>query len=391
MIRRCLRPLLPAVVLALFASVASASDDWHFSAFGTLGALWQDDNELFFNHPAQSRERAHRPDLGTDSQLGLQIMRRLGDRADLTLQILAADKYRERYTPQVSWAFIRFNPSPSLTLRAGRLRAPFFMYSDSLNVNYTYLWARPPVEVYGLNPFADIDGVDLLFTRRMGTIDVEAQTFFGRGKHKFPDGEAKLTNTAGFNLSLANGNLTAQLGYAHGRLSIRYGDPLFQIARQELGGDSSRLAGSGASTSFASLGLRWDDGTLQLIGEIARRNASRYVAPATGWHLTSAYRIGQFTPFITLARQQQSDSVVPKTAAPSFINAYLASRNNSQRSLTLGVRWDTTTNTALKLQATRSKIDSDAWGAQFPHNLTNGTSPAGRTVDMLSLSVDFVF
>src|SRR5690606_18065429 len=101
---------------------------------------------------------------------------------------------------------------------------------------------------------------------------------------------------------------------------------------------------------------------------IARRYASRYVAPANGWHLTSAYRIGEFTPFVTLARQRQGDSVIPKTPAHPVRNEYLASRNNSQRSITLGVRWDPRPNTALKAQATRSKIDRDAWGAMFPRN-----------------------
>jgi len=377
-------------VLTLLSGMVSANGGWYFSGFGTVSALWQDNSDLFFNHPAKPRDRADRPDFGTDSLLGLQLTRSLGDRTDLTIQVLSSDAYKRHYTPQVSWAFIRHNPTPGLTLRAGRLRAPFFMYSDSLNINYTHPWVRPPVEVYGLNPFSDLDGVDLLYKRRVGAIDVEVQPFLGQGKHKFPSGRADLSDIYGLTFNLTNENLAAQMGYARGRLAIRYGDPLFQLASQILGDDASRLSGSGANASFASFGLRWDDGTLQLIGEIARRYASRYVSPANGWHLTSAYRIGEFTPFVTLARQRQSSSVIAKSPTLPLLNEYLASRNNSQRSITVGVRWDLQPNTALKAQATRSKSDRDAWGAMFPRNEVSG-NPKGRTVDMLSLSIDFVF
>lgn len=389
--RFSLRPLIAGFMLTLLTGVASANYSWHFSGFGTLSAMWQDNSDLFFSHPAKPRDDAGRPDFGADSLLGLQFSRRLGDRTDVTLQLLASDDYRRRQTPQVSWAFIRYSPSPGLTLRAGRLRAPFFMYSDSLSINFSHLWVRPPVEVYGLNPFSDLDGIDLLYQRRLGAVDVEVQPFIGKGKHTFPDGRADLSDIYGMKFTLTGENLAAQLGYARGRLSIRYGDPLFLAVSSAPGVDASRLSGSGADASFASFGLRWDDGTLQLIGEVARRHASRYVAPANGWHLTGAYRLGEFTPFVTLARQWQSTSVVAKSAAIPLLNEYLASRNNSQRSITLGMRWDPRPNTALKVQATRAKIDRDAWGAMFPRNEVSGNSPAGRTVDTLSLSLDFVF
>lgn len=383
--------LLAGLVLTVLAGMVSANGNWYFSGFGTVSALWQDNNDLFFNHPAKTRDRADRPDFGTDSLLGLQLSRSLGDKTDVTLQLLASDTYKRQYRPQVGWAFIRHNPRPGLSLRAGRLRAPFFMYSDSLNINFAHPWVRPPVEVYGLNPFSDLDGVDLLYKRRVGAIDVEVQPFLGKGKHTFPSGRADLSDIYGLTLNLTNQNLSAQMGYARGRLAIRYGDPLFQLASMLLGDDASRLAGSGADASFASFGLRWDDGTLQLIGEIARRDVSRYIASANGWHLTSAYRVGEFMPFVTLARQRQSSSVIPKNPASPLLNEYLASRNSSQHSVTLGVRWDLQPNTALKAQATRTKIDRDAWGAMFPRRQTGGSSPAGRTIDMLSLSIDFVF
>ena len=42
--------------------------------------------------------------------------------------------------------------APSLSTRVGYLRAPTFMYSDSIFVGYANSWLRAPMEVYNLSP-----------------------------------------------------------------------------------------------------------------------------------------------------------------------------------------------------------------------------------------------
>ena len=53
------------------------------------------------------------------------------------------------WEPQVEWAYLSHRPTNNLQIRAGKMRIPFFMYSDSLEVGYAQPWARPPQSVYG--------------------------------------------------------------------------------------------------------------------------------------------------------------------------------------------------------------------------------------------------
>lgn len=387
-----------AMITACSAAGAWASHTaLHVSGFGTLGAVWLDEHAVYFNHPAKTRERARRPDFGADSLVGVQASLELPRRTDFTLQLIAAEDVHGRYTPRVSWAYLRHNLSPGLTARAGRLRAPFFMLSDGLNVNYAHPWVRPPVEVYGLNPFNDANGIDLIYQHRIGSADVELQPYYlDRSKMRFPDGEAHLRRYLGLSVTVAQGDLSVQFGHGAGRLAVDYGDPLHAFVRDRLLAaglprEAARMAGRRGHARFDSIGFQWDDGTHQLIGEYARRTATRYITNSHGWHLTAARRIGAFAPFVTFARQSADRPVLRRTLDVPALGTYLDSRSQAQRSLTLGVRWDPQPGTALKAQWTRNRIERDAWGAFFPRGTPLAGSPAGRRVDMLSLSVDFVF
>ncbi len=380
------------VVLTTLAtgSTANASDSLHVSGFGTTGLLWLDTSDHFFNHPAKTRGRADRPDFDSDTRLGIQASMPLADRSGVTVQALFSGTHLRPFMPRISWAFVHHSPTPGLMLRAGRLRTPFFMNSDSMDVGFAHPWIRSPVEVYGLNPFDAMDGIDMLYTRRAGSVDLEFQPYIGhKAKHAFPDGRVELTRIAGARFSFAYDRFSAHLGYGRGKLSIRYGDPLFALVASQAGRDA--LSGSGAHAGFTSAGFEWVDGRFQLIGEYARRRVDRYITDADGWHLTGIYRMGAVSPYLTVARQRSVSDAAPRNPSISGIDAYLASRDNAQRSITLGARWDLHPNLALKGEWSRVRVGRNAWGAYFPRNATGATTPAGERIDMLSLSLDFVF
>lgn len=383
------------VVLATLATLgtgapAHASDRLHLSGFGTAGLLWLDTDDFFFNHPAKTRERADRPDFDSDTRLGVQALLSLDDRTGVTVQMLSSGTHLRPFLPRTSWAFVHHRPTPGLMIRAGRLRTPFFMNSDSMDVGFAHPWVRPPVEVYGLNPFDAMDGIDMLYTRRTRYADLEFQPYLGyKAKHAFPDGKVDLTRIVGARVRLERDRFSAHLGYGQGKLAIRYGDPLFSLVASQA--PTGTFSGRDAQASFTSAGFEWDDGRFQLIGEYARRRVERYIADADAWHLTAIYRVGTVSPYLTVARQRQVKGSAPRNPAIFGIDAYLASRNNAQRSITLGARWDLHPKLALKGEWSRARVDRNSWGAYFPRDTSAMTTPAGAHIDMLSLSLDFVF
>lgn len=390
-----------AAMLALVVPAAAQTPPpVQLSGFATLGALVPDRSDLWFYRSGVNAPGKNRVDLGTDTLAGVQGSLRLGDASDFTLQIMASETPRGDYDPRVSWAFWRYNPNAALTLRVGRLRVPFFMHSDSLYVNYANPWIRPPQEVYGLNPFSEIDGADLLVRVPLNGADLEFRPYFGSGRIDVADGgSARLRDVRGLTVNLLKDELNLYLGHGEGRLQVRWGDSGHRtlvaglgLAGGELAALPTRLSGRRGRASFSAAGLQWDNGEWLAIGEIVRRRADRYVNSARAWQLTAGRRIGAFTPFLTLARQTEerpvAQAVIADPTLAAGFDAYLASRSGAQRSVTLGLRWDFARNAALKTEISRVRVARDAWGSFFPRGQE---APGGRTVHLLGISLDLVF
>jgi len=113
-----------------------------------------------------------------------------------------------------------------------------------------------------------------------------------------------------------------------------------------------------------------------------------------------ARRIGAFTPYVSLARFHPSrdarkaanDWAALGADADLLQRRVLAAYNTFRidpRTLTLGVRWDFADQAALKLQWDRSHVKGHGYGLWQVDNVVGGNE--GRRIDVLSISMDFVF
>ncbi|MCK0506719.1 hypothetical protein [Aromatoleum anaerobium] len=403
---QCARLLLLLLLLfAAFRPAGSAAADAgtpELSGFATLGAVTTDRRDMWFTRSGVNYPGGGDPDFSPDSLLGLQASLRLMADNDITLQALSREDGTNSYDPRVTLAFFRQTLAPGLSARVGRVRAPFFMLSDSLHVNYANPWVRPPVEVYGLNPFTDLDGIDFIYHARIGALDAEIHPYYGHSAISFPQGKARLDATWGLNLVLTRGGFSLHLGHADARFRVKYRDPQHValaagLAAIGLGSVASDLSGDDGRTSFDSVGVQWDDSRWQVIGEYVRRRADRYVTSSSAWYLSVGRRFGAFTPYVSLARQILDEPVARATIPASMAGleagwkAYLASRNNAQRSLTAGGRWDLSPTAALKAEFTHARLDRDAWGSYFPRDKAQLAPIEGNTANTLSLSLDLTF
>lgn len=398
------RRLVVALLGGWMAVAAHAGEpgDLQFSGFGTLGGVVLDERSLYFvRGQGLNKPGGGYVDLGPDSVVGLQVNASLGPRTDFTLQLRADEDYKGDYSPRVGWAFLRHAWSPELSTRIGRLRAPFFMLSDSLQVNYANPWVRPAPEVYGLNPFNDLDGADLLYQWDLGGAELEIRPYFGSGRvDVYGNGSARLKNAKGINLALYSGHLSVHAGHGEGRIEVHWGDPQFKqlnAALQAYGYAkvAADLSGDHGYARFDSLGYQWDDGDWLFSGEYVQRRANRYITSNHAWFLSLGYRWGNFTPYVTTARQgaDQLAATADLAIAPlnQALEGFLTSRNGAQHSTSLGVRWDVAPGVALKSEYSRVGIEPGAWGAFFPRDTNDPFALGGETVQMFSLSLDWVF
>jgi len=383
------------------ASLAAEPGDVRFSGFGTIGGVVLDTGSVdFLPTVGLQKPGGGWMDFGPDSVIGLQMNADLGYQSDVTLQVRSSEDWKGHYDPQVGWAFLRHVWSPELSMRIGRLRVPFFMLSDSIQVNFAHPWVRLPSEVYAINPFNDLDGVDLRYRWDLGGAELELRPYFGSGGVDFFAGSGRLRGARGLNLALYVGQFSFHAGHGQSHLEIRWEDPAFLQLRSALEGSgfsgvAKELSGNRGYARFDSLGFQWDDGTWLVSGEVVRLRADRYVNSNHAWFLSMGRHVGAFTPYVRVARQvpdePATDAALPDPALQQGLEAFLASRRLAQRSQALGVRWDVAANVALKSEYARVTINDQAWGNFFPRDASDPFALGGKHIQMFSLSVDWVF
>lgn len=398
-----MKPLLGALTLLAAGTwpalaAGALESDWSFSGFATLGAVYTRADHATFLRLGVDSPDDHNPDYAVDSTLGLQANFRITTRSTAVLQIVSRESPKGNYWPRATLAFVGHQFTPKLTARVGRMRVPFFMHSDSIDINYSHPWVRPPLEVYGLNPFTDVDGLDMLYLTRVGTTDIEVHPYLGSSRIPvLGGGHAKLRQLFGASLTLTRGNLSLSAGHAEARLSVERTSPSLLAmlnAPPALPPEvRARISGKDAHASFSSVGFQWDGGTWLLLGELAFAKAGRFNSSAHGWSLTAGRRAGSFTPHLTFSRSLEDEPTLGKIKASGDPRLTLLNetRNQSQRSITAGLRWDFAPAAAMKFEISRIHTDRNAWGSFYALGNPLTTRMGDRYINVLSVSVDVVF
>lgn len=379
-------------------ATAGEPGNWSISGFGTAAAARSNRNDLIFRSSILQDSGARKEfSAAPDSALGVQANFSLNPDLTASLQGVSRQWTGESYAPHITLAMLRYQLLPDLSLRVGRTRLPFFMLSDSLNLNYANPWVRPPVEVYTLGVFADLDGIDALYSTSVGAVDVEMQVFGGRSNIDIPDGNAKLRQARGAKLGLSYGGLSLQFTHTAARLDLFWGDPGFTrlvsaLQASPFAAVANDLRGSGSPVQFSSAGFQWEESNWLVIGEYARRKVDRFISSNHGWYLSAAYRLGNFQPFVTVARQGMdaptSNAAIPVPALAAGLETFNASRNSAGNSVGVGLRWEASRNIALKGQVERFHAASQGRSIFRPDAVTQEIR---GPITVISLSMDFLF
>lgn len=155
-----------AVALAALAVVTAplpaAALDLSWSGFATLGYARSGD--------APGRYLRWIDADGTfnaESVLAGQLDARLSPQWSATVQLKAApsQKSDSRWDLDAAWAFVAWRPNDDWLLRAGRMRLPLYLNSESLDVGVAHDMARLPVEMYSIVPSNEFNGLASAYSR----------------------------------------------------------------------------------------------------------------------------------------------------------------------------------------------------------------------------------
>lgn len=350
---------LASAVLLTSAQMAYA-DDLQINGFINVTAGIVDDKTVGETDVGQGYDTGVSFDQGTLA--GLQVSKRINDKTSATVQMVARGK--TGYETDATWAYVSYDLTDNSTIKAGRLRTPFFQYSDFLEVGYAYNWVTPPSIVYRLDTMSSVTGVD--FTQRFtaGAVDGAVQVYAGRYHDDFNlDGDTydmELRKAGGIVLSGNVGDFGARLSYHQAGFYINGLENVFDTSTNSIPTDARKLdqlytmavlngvdvRPEGQTSRFYQGALSWDNGTASIVAEYtALRHESHLLLDDDAWFISGAYRLGSFTPHLTYARSDDAKKSGATGVAQSF-------SEDKQSSITLGVRYDFAPSTALKVEAT---------------------------------------
>lgn len=390
--RLFLRVLMFFMGCSVLTAQAEDAAAFALRGFGTLGATRSNSrNAEFVRDLSQPRGVVDHWSARSDSLLGLQANYAVNRQLELVVQAVSRYRYDKTYTPDITWGYLKFEPTPDISLRAGRLGTEFFMLSDSRLVGYSYLTVRPPGDFFWHLPFYHIDGGDAAIAVPFGEAVVRGKVFAGISHEKVALGE-ELWNLSGSLMSgvyvdYLNGPWMLRASYSS--ISFKNNLPIDKTLNAYLPANLAKEGGDYLATAhtrsdYYALGLVYDRGPwqLQLMLNRIEQGSKAFQNSAAGYAL-AGYRIGAMTPFIGYSQvlsQQRSDT------RNAVLAALMADSHAHQETWMGGVRWDVASNVALKVQwdGIRGKPTSI-----FPFRSENAAW-SGK-MNVLSATLDFIF
>ncbi len=400
-----------SLLLAFPSTIMAASmlEDARFSGFGTVGLLRGGDEVLGYRRDMAGdgvfdNDWAMEP----DTLLGLQVDVPLTGELDAAMQLVAKERPSNTLDESLEWAYLRYRPTPGLMLRGGRLGLDMFMLSEYRNLGFSYLWARPPVEFYGLLPYHHYDGADIAYATALEEGVLRARLFAGntQGTILFfsSDVDVDIDSLVGATLGWEFDRWQARLGFA--TLKQNPSNPgarqlaaaLRQVAGlwPEAAGIADDLEVNGSRLYYYSAGFAYDPKPWTVQSEISYIDSGYNNAFSSVWsaYLSLGRRIGPVTVYGLGAmienpdgREQVPSAPLPLAVLQQQAQAAYDLSFVKQHSLSLGMRWDIRYNLALKMQWERTWVDDYGgllWQQKQP--LTDGES-----LDTFSINLNFVF
>ncbi len=373
------RDLLVIITCLALTSPSFAGDnDFKLRGFGTLGYAYSStDNVEIVRDLSQSKGLGNsgRSSWEFDSLLGLQLDYRINDSVDSAIQLVSKNSAAYNYQPQLTWAYLSYSKSDDWRFRVGRLGYDTYMLADSRNVGFSYLWARPPIEVFGSLFMTYFDGVDLVW--QSPTLPLKAKFFYGHAREKTAitdDGDIYSLNRSPMMGVYLDYHYDAWQ-FRASMAQIRFHDEVASLVPLHSFFDNpaihqwvpatanyvSQLGLKDKRIRYYSLGFAYERDNFELQGMFGRFTTDTALFPdSRSAYLTLGYRLGQFKPYLSGSWVRQlKDYPVP--ALPRGISPELDAINqsliesrpyneNGQSSYSIGLRIDLNDRSNLKLQ-----------------------------------------
>ncbi|WP_233267270.1 hypothetical protein [Paraglaciecola sp. L3A3] len=391
-----------------------------FSGFATLGAIYNDSEELGFHSNYKVAGKTGFS-LAPDSLIGTQANIKFNPQWDAVVQAVFRDKLDDKVLNYIDVGFLRYSLAKRWEFRAGRMNTDIYFLSEYRSVGYAYPWARPPSEFYAhVSTVSQFQGADVLYKRSVGEGFLQVKLAFGETE--------AVIGRPGTKVDVKfDDMLMASISYQQNKWQVRAS--FLDAKIQEFGDDQDlavldqaieqfppyiwpggpvlkeRFDYHGKKQQFYGLGYQYDNdpwivqleiGASHSLWDIIQDNVSGYVS--------LGYQAEDITYFSILSAIEPtggtlSDSIGEiSPAAPAEIVAILKSfepllreqLNQSrikQHTFGVGAKWQVSPTMIAKLQVDRSVVADNG----FALWQVNTQPDSSQTVNVVSLNVNWIF
>jgi len=370
-----------AVCLASLPALAVEQGEYQFNGFGSVGITHMGgESDLDYGIQGQTNDGWRGDQL---SKLAVQLRYGITDTLSVTGQ-LGTKPVQDSWEAGPGNLYLAWQANDNLTLRGGRLGTPIYMYSETLQVGFSYPWLRLPEEVYSLVQLTSHDGGDVLYNRStdIGTLSfqVAGGQAIGREQYALDDmHDIDYRDVFATNLALSTDNFgTFRVGYAEADLKIT----VDEVINTYFAGirNYALVQYNGNKGKFSSLGHQYDNGTWLSAAEAVKLSIENNDEAATNaFYIMGGRRFDDYLAHITYGQ--------------------LDDPSGRQVSMTYGLNYSITPTVTLKGEYKRVDT-SQGEGAigvfqssaqQAFDNEALGTSFGTPDGDIFSVGVDFVF
>ena len=377
-----------AVCLASLPALAVEQGEYQLNGFGTVGVTHMGgESDLDYGMQGQTNDGWRGDQL---SKLAVQLRYGITDTLSVTGQ-LATKPTQDSWEAGPGNLYLAWQANDNLTLRGGRLGTPIYMYSETLNVGFSYPWLRLPEEVYSLVQLTSHDGGDVLYNR---STDIGALSFQVAGGQAIKRDHYALDDIHDIdyrkvfaaNLALSTDNFgTFRVGYAEADLQITVDEVITNVG----GAQEYRVfnALDAQKGKFSSVGHQYDNGTWLSAAEAVKLTIENdNDAETNAFYIMGGRRFGDYLAHVTYGQLDES--------------------SGRQVSMTYGLNYSITPTVTLKGEYKRvdtSQGDESigVFKANAQQTYNNGAyqksnglagAPLGtHDADIFSVGVDFIF
>ena len=279
----------------------------------------------------------------SDSVLGIQVDSTIDEKTRFSTQLIARES-NDSFDFNAEWLYLARDINPHIELRAGRLRTPIYLYSDTIYVGVTYPWVRTPDEVYNL--FGNItrySGIDLTYDIEIGHSNNNIRLYVGQIKESLlvSGNSIEFESEEMYGIEWISSTTNNQIRMM-----------LMQVRLNPFEGDFAGFSVQGAQV--IAIADRFTVNQWEFISEYAYRvipQGDEQDVASWGWYGTIIYTYKDYTPYLTLALRDDDGTI-------SFINY-----TRDSQSITLGTKYHLNPNFATKIELQYIQAKSGSQGA----------------------------